>query len=135
MYKQWYSKDTTRWLWLSARFGRLMASDDPGGMKDRIHVLPMLSFWLNRSGAGVEFGWLTFEFHLNYTDYRRHDEYVLRWTTKGRACRWCKYFRPMQNGEGQCGLAGSSGVYGVSCREGCVCENFEKKRKWYEIWK
>ena len=60
---------------VAARFGRWMASDNVGEIKDRIYLLPSISLYFNHSEIFFEFAWLTFSCYMWYKDWIRADAY------------------------------------------------------------
>lgn len=78
MYKQIYSKDGNKAVYIVVRFGKWMATDQEGVIKDKIYILPSLAFYFNHSEFHVRFGLLNFEFLLWYNNYKRYDEYILK---------------------------------------------------------
>ena len=74
MIKQFYTN--TSELILVARLVRWIATDHPGFVRDNIHILPCLCFFVNHSELYIKFAWLNIDLHAFYKNWKRHDKYI-----------------------------------------------------------
>ena len=68
-------KDNEGYLEFYVRCGKWMACDDVGVIKDRVYILPCISFFFNHSQIFIDFAWLTLTADIWYNSWRRYDAY------------------------------------------------------------
>ena len=76
MYRDWYNEKTGIERYIVVRFGKFIAPDDIGTIRDKVYIFPAISFFFNRREFCLSFYFLTFKAYYYRKNYSkpRHEK-------------------------------------------------------------